>query len=765
MSDTNKPDTNTPDTNQLLFTPSHAIEFEKNIEDFISEVEAVPNPNAKMDYNSYYWSDLGNFTKIGVNSRKKDKSTWLDESIIRFAKAYIKYQAIKSGSSMYAHFYAVRALEAAVTNRGEKVEIEKLLPRDFDQAAQEAKTGMAEGAAYQAGMKLNFMRKFLIDNKMIKPFEWKNPFSKPKDKKELTGDVGQEYRESKMPDENSIMAMAAIFAKKELELTLRDIFTTSTFSLMMSAPERGSEPLYLRVDCLDVRVVKKQQDSTESVSDNALHQSDGSELLLAEDEDEQSVQEQIGIRWFSGKGYGYENKWVPDVMNSVVKTAIERLQKQSERARKFAKMLEESDDFPRHQLCPKVKEDKPLTMVQAVAALGLDTSQLTQRQARTSGKQLLKKNGIAITDYAVTLRDLNKIVRKRLPDGWPYIPFKKGKVKLKWSEALYAGFANQFSVSKGTIFTELWIPNITTLNEDLKPSIKKNRSTGKIATGNLSIFARHGYKGLDLRSHQPRHLLDTLASVNGMSDILRSKWAGRADPKHNRYYDHTDEQEYNHDWLEHESKDELVANNDTRGLFKIQVAKGNMRSLQEHNTRASLAVHITEYGECKHSYIDQPCMKHRDCLNCNELVCTKGNEDRLKRIQEKLKKERLLLRGDEKAVNDGVKGAEQWYQRRLTTISRCESLIAWLTSDDVKDGDMIKLAGAENVTHLDRALEANGRKRLPKIENHLRKSKITDDKAPVEFVSINQLLAPTSIVMPKDDDDDLDYNDFVLEDF
>lgn len=112
-----------------------------------------------------------------------------------------------------------------------------------------------------------------------------------------------------------------------------------------------------------------------------------------------------------------------------------------------------------------------------------------------------------------------------------------------------------------------------------------------------------------------------------------------------------------------------------------------------------------------------------------------------------------------------MKGAEQWYQRRLTTIKRCESLIAWLTSDDVKDGDMIKLADAENVTHLDRALEANGRKRLPKIENHLRKSKITDDTAPVEFVSINQLLAPTGIVMPKDDDDDLDYNDFVLEDF
>ena len=608
------------------------------------------------------------------------------------------------------------------------------------------------------------MRKFFIDHKMIKPFEWKNPFSKPKDKKDLTGDVGQEYRESKMPDENSIMAMAAIFAKKDSELTPRDIFTTSTFSLMMSAPERGSEPLYLRTDCIDVHIIKKSQNVTDRDSDKVLRQDDRTEILLADNDDELPVEEQIGIRWFSGKGYGYENKWVPDVMNPVIKTAITRLKEQSKQAREFAKMLEESDDFPRHPLCPRVSEDELLTKEQAVAALGLDTSQLTHKQATTSGNQILRKNGIARADFVVSLRDLNKIVRQRLPEGWPYIPFKKGKVKLKWSEALYSGFANQFSASKGTIYTELWMPNITTLNEDLKPSIKQNRSTGKIATGNLSIFARHGYKGLELRSHQPRHLLDTIASVNGMSDTLRSKWAGRADPKHNRYYDHTDEQEYNHDWLEHQSKGELLEDGDVRSLFKVQVVKGNMRSLQEHNTRASLAVHITEYGECKHSYIDEPCMKHRDCLNCNELVCTKGNDDRLKRIQEKLKKERLLLRGDEKAVNDGVKGAEQWYQRRLTTIKRCESLIEWLTSDDVKDGDMIKLADAENVTHLDRALEANGRKRLPKIENHLRKNKIADDTVPVEFVSIDQLLAPTGIVVPNDDDD-LDYNDFVLDDF
>ena len=758
------------EANILLFIPKHELEFEKNIDDFINMVETAPNPHDKMDYNSHYWPKIGNFTRMGVNSRKKDKETWLDDSIVRFAKAYIKYQAIKTNSSMYAHFYALRALEATFQKRGAKVNIGKLLPSDFDNAAIEAKTHMAEGAAYQAGMKLNALRQFLIDHKMIKPFEWKNPFSKPKDKKDLTGEEGQEYREKKLPDENAIMAMAAIFAKNESELSPRDIFSSTTFSLLMSAPERGSEPFYLKADCLDIKTVINPQKSIEDASGRSIKQDDGTEIFLAEEvpntESKQSNHEQIGIRWFSGKGYGYENKWVVGVMNPIVKTAIKRLQKQSEQARNYAKMLEESEHFPRHPLCPNVDENKPLTKKEAVAALGLDTSKLSDKQATTSGNQLLRRKGIERVDFAVTLKELNIIIRRDLPEGWPYVPFKKGKskVRLKWSEALYAGFSNQFDKSRGTIFTELWMPNITTLNEDLKPTVKKNRSTGDIAKGNLSIFARHGLKNLELKSHQPRHLLDTIASVNGMSDTLRSKWAGRADPKHNRYYDHTDEIEYNEDWLTEESR-ELEDINSVRHLFKVQIGKGDYRSIQEHNTRTSLAVLMTEFGECKHSYIDQPCLKHRDCVNCNELICIKGDEERLARLEEQYKKQKLLLKGDKLALDEGVPNAEQWYRRRLLTVARCEELIKWLKSDKTKIGDRIKISDAEEVTHLDRALEANGKKRMPKIENHRRQKFAKSGEVPVQIIPIEQLMPDNNLPLDKNDGDDPLFNDFMLDDF
>ncbi|MBF4323479.1 integrase, partial [Vibrio anguillarum] len=99
-------------------------------------------------------------------------------------------------------------------------------------------------------------------------------------------------------------------------------------------------------------------------------------------------------------------------------------------ARKFAKMLEDSSLFPRHELCPDVLEDQPLTKDEAAMALGLDLSKYgelsdakNRKKWQTGRNQLLKRKEILREDYQVTLRDLNVILRKALPEGFPYIPF------------------------------------------------------------------------------------------------------------------------------------------------------------------------------------------------------------------------------------------------------------------------------------------------------------------------------------------------------
>jgi hypothetical protein len=160
---------------------------------------------------------------------------------------------------------------------------------------------------------------------------------------------------------------------------------------------------------------------------------------------------------------------------------------------------------------------------------------------------------------------------------------------------------------------------------------------------------------------------------------------------------------------------------------------------------------------CITSYLSESCEKYRDCINCNEHICEKGDDGKCERIRKKLKQEERLLVKDRKALDNGVQGAEQWYTRRNMTVERCKQLLDMLTDPEIENGALIKLANIEDVSLLDRAMDANGKKRLPRITNFQR----------VKEVKIDELLGQE--LAEKDDEDlallddmyDMDY----LEDF
>ncbi|MGR5128822.1 integrase [Photobacterium swingsii] len=765
----------------FIFKPKHEVEYEKNLAEFIDFSSKLPPINDKYDYESNYWTKVGNFTIFGANSRQKNPEELMDESFLPFAKAYITYCG-GGKSSIDVRLKALRAIHAACISESGVVEIDitKLTSGDFNKAAEAARKALGQGAAYQAGRGLANLLKFLIDYKLLSRFAWKNPILKPAD--QAVGDKADEDRQKKMPDENALMALAAITSSKTEDLSPRDINTTSSMSLMMSAPSRGSEPLYLKVDCIERQCIsaRKALEMEDGLTEDEVKglifddmmkkkkapNASGQSLTINElgnvvkgdsssDTGEPSSPDDVkiewdteitvkGIRWFSGKGYGHENKWIPTVMYPVVEQAVERLQQQSKEAREFAKILEDSPNFPRHKLCPDVPEDQLLTMNEAALALGLDIttygdpSIAANRVKLSTGRnQFLQRKGIERKDYVVNLRDLNKIVRDDLPEGFPYISFTKGDgVKVKWSESLYAGFANGFNNQKVTIQTELSIPTINTLNEDLAPTKKKSRTTGKSLSGTLSIFQRWGYGDLVITSHQLRHMLDTMAAVNGVDGEMRARWAQRSDPSHNRYYDHTTHEEYGADFIEEREK-ELAANEmvsqPQKASTQIQLQVATPRTIQELNTKASLSAHTTEFGMCITSYMSEPCTKYRDCINCNEHVCIKGDDGKCERIHQRLKNEKRLLEMDKKAVTDGIQGASQWYERRSLTVERCEELITMMENPEIKNGSLIKLADVEDVSLLDRAMDANGKKRLPEIVNYKRVQHAQE-------VSVNQML-------------------------
>ena len=202
-----------------------------------------------------------------------------------------------------------------------------------------------------------------------------------------------------MPDEDALLAIAEIFALGEENLSPRDIFTTSTITLLLSAPARGSEPLYLEADCLHY---DKDKDGNPAV----------------------------GLKWYSGKGYGYEVKWIASVMVPCTEEAVKRLKNLSSESRKYAISLENGGDL-----------------------------------------------------------DIQQIASATFPN----IAFKRTpEIKLKWSDALYAYFFDQFNLQRKTNKTRLWIPTINTLNEDLAKTKKTQKKSDDLVNV-LSLFERHNY--------------------------------------------------------------------------------------------------------------------------------------------------------------------------------------------------------------------------------------------------------------------------------
>ena len=685
----------------LIYFPSDKVQSPySEIKRFIDFVKQLSELNEDIKFDENYWKGEVNFVKTGISSKDRSPENLLHHSIIEFAKAYVKYQRIKSKLRTTDTILSIRAIEQICLDRYGEVDLTKLVIADFDLAAENAKVNYKASSAYHVGRQLKILLDFLRQLKIVALPEWKNPIKKPADKSIVLDEESEEHRASKLPDEDAIFALADIFSRKDSELSDRDIFVTSAVSLLLAAPERASELFFLKHNCI-------HEEEVQTLSKSSLG-------LVA---DASNIEKVLGIRWYAQKNYGHDIKYIPSVMIPTVKRAIERLIKMSEKPRHLAYLLETSDKFPRHDLCPKVPDDQLLKRSEVLLAMGFDVSQYNDSQANDSGKVFLNARDIPISNYEVCLNDLNILLRNRLPKDFPYVPFQTGNgVKVKWSEALFACFVHQFNKSKSTIFSELWMPKIGTLNEDLSPTRKKLRGKNELSN-RQTIFQRWGYGDHSITTHQFRHLLNTIANTNGMDSMLLAKWSGRADMKQNRVYDHTSVEDRNFSLIEMQKNEVGTVNTDSTFTFQIATP----RTLQELNTKTTLSMHTTEFGFCTHSYIDEPCLKYRNCLNCTEHVCIKGDEEKKKRLQDRLRKEKILWAKDKESVSKNVSGAAVWLETRELTIKRCEKMIALLHDPNIPDGTPLSIPPSEDVTHLDLAYQKAGRKRIPTIENTQRK--------------------------------------------
>ena len=322
------------------FKPKAILTAAENLGAFIAKCrDQLTVFGSELNWDAPVWPNITVFAKLGVTTRKPKPQEVQDPEFIDFAKAYFRYQQGHHPTGTKNESKALRAVEASLLQVNGSANIDGLSITVLDEAAELARQHYSDGSAYSCGREIKRLAKFVVENQLVPNAiqDWVNPIQRAEDKNK-TGKEAKKNREEKLPSDTALNALAEIFANDPIHE--RDIFTTSVFAMLMSAPSRISEVLALPVDC---EVFETDREGIE----------------------------RYGWRFFAGKGYEGDIKWIPTVMVGIAKTAVTRVRLLSENARQLAKWIEKHPDkFYRHANRPDVADDVPLTMVQTCMALG-----------------------------------------------------------------------------------------------------------------------------------------------------------------------------------------------------------------------------------------------------------------------------------------------------------------------------------------------------------------------------------------------------------
>lgn len=305
-------------------------------------------------------------------------------------------------------------------------------------------------------------------------------------------------------------------------------------------------------------------------------------------------------------------------------------------------------------------------------------------------------------------RERSKVLEHRMKDKSARIIWFDKEKDVRFSNALCALFVNQLSMKLQTGSELFKISNVFFSKELGCSKISKHKN----------IFERHGYydehnNTLFLRTHQARHLLNTIAQRGGLGELDIAKWSGRVSVTQNRVYNHITEAEM----IEKVKALGINQNNiipydsDVNENFEISTLH-DLKNKLEHG-----AVHTTEYGYCVHDYILAPCSKYFDCINCSEQVCVKGEKQKLERLKSLLDTTECLVIKTKEAISDDELGADKWYLHQTKTLERVKGIIALMEKPELPDGSLIRTHG-DDFSHLSRILEMKKDDKITNKENN-----------------------------------------------
>lgn len=620
------------------------LDFDKNRWDVSEAIEH------KAKYHAIHMV----FSNLETSTEKKFEP--LQEPFLSFAKGYMRTQhAYRPTDNVSGRLVALRVLEAALREVGtaDPVRVDAHI---LNRAAQMIKERLAPSTAYRTGGQLELVSEFLRVNRLTTiRASWHNPIPRP-----IEGvRVGKEFddrRTAKLPSQAALEALPKVY---RLATEPGDILVSSVCAVLCSAPDRINELLVLPENC-EVR---------QPNGENGEH---------------------FGLRWWPAKGADPMVKWVVASMSEVVQDAIGRIRRLTNEARRVAQWYEQNPTkiyLPQELEHLRAKER--LTLLEVADVLYSEPVELATTRAWCKKNIAVARPGQE--SDSVQFEDLEAAVLKWLPRGFPVMVEENG---LRYSEALFVIFRNAVEVRK---------PPFRCIIEPVGQGLIWNRLGAR--ADQKSIFDRAGFteddgSSIHVTTHQFRHYLNTLAQAGGLSQLDIAKWSGRKDVQQNEAYDH-------------ESNESLLARvreavgDDTRMFGPLAAAtRKNLIPRDEFARLKVPTAHTTEFGYCIHDYVMAPCQMHRDCMNCGEQVCIKGEVKKEARIRLAFEEATRLLQMAEKAEEEGDFGASGWVEHHRAQMERLSSLMEILENPLVQRGAVIRLSPATVPSRLEHAAAA-----------------------------------------------------------
>ncbi len=655
-------------TQIVPFRPLAEASAEENLAAFIAYArDKMKGFGSTLDFDADYWDVRDYVLEHGERSnrggipftrwvpRGKERSAPpLSHRVMEFAKAYTRQRAHLC-IGYHCHTVKVfRAMDEAM----ELLNIDSLARCNIavlDKAAEVLAGRLKSTTAAHLGATLQMIAQFLDSHGFVAaPIGlWRYP-SRLGRRQDDAGRAGQEFvrkRGERMPDPDALEALPKAF---RLATDPRDIIVTSVAAIMCAAPERINEVLQLRADCEVER-----------------RGSDGRSYL--------------GLRWAGSKGAKDHIKWVLPSMAEVVREAIQRIRRQTDKARMIAKWYEQ---HPTSLYLPPdlahLRNAKLLSTSDFAAVTGaMDDSNIRG----TIGKLGLPKYRIRGTDgfsrLAVSFKDVERLMLGRLPRGFPIRDTRTG---LRYSESLFVVTHGLFVKKRSALAT-----GSPCMFEPVDYSRIANGLGGPPNSNTMSVFSKIGLdpdRKLRIKSHQFRHYLNTLAHGSGLSEIDIAKWSGRVDVSQNPAYNHVSSEEIL-------TKLRSAVGNKQKAIGGLADIPRNLPvSRDEFAELAIPTAHTTEYGFCTHDFVVSPCELFRRCLECREQVCVKGDPLKTERIRQAAAQAQLNLERARKAAADDYYGADAWVATHSATVLRLEQLVAILDDPDVPDGAVIQLGNS-----------------------------------------------------------------------